>query len=204
VLKKLPLLRVDHSGNCGVCTDSVAFDAEARFVCRLSGPTVWMAMKMYRLWFFIVLVFVGCGRGNPRDLYGYSGTVLFDGEPLSVGTLYLEPIEGQSVQSFSYIAAGKFQVADKDGVMPGRYRVIISNEGLSDVESNVESGGPVPEAGESEVASPKSGKKLTVRKLKSIPPDYNIKSKLEVEVAKNSENHFDFNLQSNPDRTILK
>jgi hypothetical protein len=106
-----------------------------------------------------------------------SGEILFKGQPLDQGTIQFIPVDGQDTTSGSLIAAGKYAVAKKDGLKPGRYTVVIS------------SGDPKVHAPPDELP----GAPFPVAKER-LPKEYNTQSKQVAEVKPGGPNKFDFHI----------
>jgi hypothetical protein len=106
-----------------------------------------------------------------------SGEILFKGKPLDQGTIQFHPMDGQDTTSGQLIADGKYNIAKKDGLKPGKYKVQIS------------SGDPKTQAPPEELP----GAPRPVFKER-IPRDYNVDSKQIREVKKGVPNQIDFNI----------
>jgi len=128
----------------------------------------------------ITLAFLsGCHDASRR--YGVSGTVTLKGEPLPQGVVSLVPISPDSpTPGSAVIADGKFRIASEQGLLPGRYRVSISS----------------PD-GKTPVADPNAapGPSGNFTSKDRIPPEFNLRSNLEVEVKPDtSVNSFEFKI----------
>ncbi|MBI1348179.1 hypothetical protein GC163_18040 [bacterium] len=133
----------------------------------------------------------GCSRpSDPYDRVGFSGEVTLDGEPLPAGFLYLEPMEKQPTQASAIIQNGSFQVESHAGAVPGRYRVCIVRDDVSDLPDGVD-----PQTPEGAAIADKLSRAPT---LKPLPEMYNVKSQLEANLESNAENSFAFHLKMNP------
>jgi hypothetical protein len=123
----------------------------------------------------LALPWVGCADpAGGRE--AVSGDITFKGAPLDRGTIQFIPEAGQDTTSGCLISAGKYAVAKKDGLKPGKYKVIISS-GDPQVRAPEElPGAPVPVAKE------------------RIPKDYNTQSQQVIEVKAGGANKFDFNI----------
>jgi hypothetical protein len=122
----------------------------------------------------------GCGD-DAGGRQAVSGTVTLKGKPVEVGMLEFRPAAGTSegvtyTRSGAVIADGKFQIPKEKGLVPGRYKVSISAPDKHHKLGGDELPGPT---------SSRTSKDL-------IPPEYNLKSKLEVDVKKDGPNTFDF------------
>lgn len=114
----------------------------------------------------------GCGRSDPHQVpqAAVSGTVTFDGKPLSEGTIYFKDIsKGQAdevqIQNGQY--AGKASIGSRR-VEIYAWRTLVTNEG---------------------------GMKTETR-LNDMPAKYNKSSELNVEVSASNTNKFDFDTSS--------
>src|SRR5262249_17956017 len=106
-----------------------------------------------------------------------SGDIRFKGQPLDQGTIQFLPMDGQATTSGGVIADGKYAVAKKDGLKPGKYQVVIS------------SGDPKVHASPDELP----GAPFPVAKER-IPKEYNTQTKQVVEVKAGGPNTFDFDI----------
>jgi hypothetical protein len=110
----------------------------------------------------------GCGSGRDNTI-PVSGNVTFDGVPVADGYIVLKPIDGATASDAGKIVAGKYEFS----AAPGAKRV----------EIDASRPGPIdPETG-------------TPNPVQYIPPQYNNRSKLRVEVTGGGENRFDFDLR---------
>lgn len=114
----------------------------------------------------LVLVFaLGCGSGNCR----VTGTVTFDGQPVSEGDMLLSDVDGRSGPDYGRIEDGKFDFEAN----PGRKRVEIR-------------------------ASREVPQKRTEMGMyfeDYIPRRYNSQTILAVDVVPGGKNHWDFKLE---------
>src|SRR5579883_2480231 len=121
----------------------------------------------------------GCG-----DSYGgrcaVSGTIMFQGKPLDHGQITFVPTSpGLATQAGTDIRAGRYAIARAKGLVPGKYRVIISSgDGVTPADP---SGGPPGPSG-------------NFSSKERIPSAYNTGSRQEVEVTKQGPNQFDFTI----------
>jgi hypothetical protein len=127
----------------------------------------------------LLLVAGGCGdsAGGRQEI---SGTVTLRGQPLDEGVIEFHPLDdpspGQPVtKSGAMINDGKYLIPKAHGLVPGKYRVVISSG---------EKKGPRLGAGD---PGPKS-----IFSKERIPPDYNLKTKQVVEVKRGGRNKFDY------------
>ncbi len=74
----------------------------------------------------VVSVIVGCGSSDGLNRQPVSGTVTFDGQPISTGAILFEPATQESGTAVgAIIRKGSFAIPTKEGPVPGRYRVRI-------------------------------------------------------------------------------
>jgi hypothetical protein len=109
-----------------------------------------------------------------------SGSVTVKGKPVEMGMIEFIPVAGASmdgtyIKSGAVIENGKYEIPKKKGLVPGRYKVTMSAPDKHNKMGGDELPGPT---------SSRTSKDL-------IPPEFNLKSKLEVEVKK-GPNNFDF------------
>jgi hypothetical protein len=120
-----------------------------------------------------VAMFNGCGAS---ERLGVEGTVTLDGTPLAKGYITFRPQPGTASPSAgANITDGKFSVARKGGLMPGKFRVEIT---ASRVTNRM-------------VRSRLTGK-MRPAEEQYIPAKYNSESKLEAEVGASGPHHLEF------------
>jgi hypothetical protein len=122
------------------------------------------------------------GCGDPTGgRQAISGTVTLKGEPLDEGVIEFFP-QGDSVgeratKSGALIKDGKYQIPKDKGLMPGRYKVVITAGDRTTPDLP-------PDA-------PPGPTKTSLSKER-IPADYNKETKQFVEVTKKGPNRFDY------------
>jgi hypothetical protein len=125
----------------------------------------------------------GCGGPAdelPRQAVG--GSVTFNGKPLKEGSIQFQPASTrEATAAGGPIVDGKYSIAKSEGLVPGKYQVIIS--------------GIKAEAVATKAELPGESKPAPVAK-DPIPAEYNARSKLTAEIKKDAANAFDFDLQS--------
>src|SRR5262245_21371388 len=85
-------------------------------------------LRAHRAVLFLLLALPWVGCSDPTDgREAISGDIRFKGKPLDQGTIQFLPMDGQDTTSGGAIAYGKYTVAKKDGLKPGKYRVVISS-----------------------------------------------------------------------------
>ncbi|MEX1041815.1 MAG: hypothetical protein WDZ51_14345 [Pirellulaceae bacterium] len=125
--------------------------------------------------FFLLVPLVGCGNSStPRE--SVSGTVTLEGQPLVDGSILFSP-QGDGPSAGGEIVNGQYTLARELGPAPGKYRVEIS--------SWRSTGKSIYDA-----ASEREEETL----VSVIPPRYNSRSELQVEIEPGKENRFDFEL----------
>jgi hypothetical protein len=124
-----------------------------------------------------VCVLAGCADRYDGRL-AVSGNVTLEGAPLDGGTITFEPVDGQGSTSGAAIENGEYTIDRKVGLKPGKYRVAIT------------AGDGKTPASEDEAASPGGGTNIV--SVDRIPPEYNERSKQQVEVKADGPNKFDF------------
>ena len=121
---------------------------------------------------------VGCGASSDRK--SIEGTVTFDSQPVTKGSIAFLPLPGTaSPTAGGDILDGQFAIPDERSVYAGKFRVEIT-------------------------ASRPTGRKITHpltgalidETQQYLPEKFNRESELEVEVQANGTNRFDFSLAS--------
>ena len=69
----------------------------------------------------LLCAFVGCSNDGKTQL---QGEVTYGGEPLALGTITFTPVN-DGFRTLQTIKDGKFDIAAKNGVVPGQYNVAI-------------------------------------------------------------------------------
>ncbi len=124
----------------------------------------------------------GCGEANPRK--AVSGKITLKGADLADGTITFRPIEGTSPAGMpsttggAVIANGVYSIVAESGLVPGKYKVLLS------------SGDGITPDNADEMPGP-SGNFVSKDR---IPPEYNVKSKVEIEVTEEGDNVFNFDI----------
>lgn len=65
----------------------------------------------------------GCGKTDPFGRQPLEGFITLEGKPIKVGTISLEPAEGQPAGAMASIRDGKFSISRQAGPCPGKYNV---------------------------------------------------------------------------------
>ena len=126
----------------------------------------------------------GCGDENAEGRYVLSGAVTYDGQPVENGTIELFPAEGNSGQpAGAEIKGGRYEFERTLGPELGAYQVVIL---------------AMRPSGRREPADEGSSELVDVPE-QFIPPIYNDRTTLTIEVTGDQEN-WDFNLERPPRR----
>jgi hypothetical protein len=125
----------------------------------------------------ILLLFTaGCENAGSRE--EISGMVTLKGQPLDEGWIEFLPQNNATDQlvtkSGATITEGKYLIRPEQGLVPGKYRVIISSGDKKVMEDD---GGTGPK---------------NIFSKERIPADYNAETKQVVEVKKEGPNKFDY------------
>lgn len=124
---------------------------------------------------------VACTKAEPQ-LVAVRGTLLLDGQPLVAKSILFSPEEGtdglgagansRADGSFELLAIMPGSVRNQAGVMPGRYRVIVS-EPIIPIDLAEEpaagDGGPAPAVGFRDVRAGKGGVPAVYRSRETTP-----------------------------------
>ena len=130
----------------------------------------------------LLLLAGGCGD-NAGGRQEISGTVTLKGQPIDEGFIEFHPLDKPSdpaqlvTKSGALIKDGKYLIAKEQGLVPGKYKVVISSGEKKAAGPEAEAGGPGP-------------KSIFSKEL--IPADYNVQTKQVVEVKKGGPNQFDY------------
>jgi hypothetical protein len=127
------------------------------------------------------VVLTGCGP-DYGDRVEVKGTIKLKGAPLDRGIIEFMPISGdRATQSGTVIANGSYAIPRESGLVPGKYRVIITA-----------GDGRTPANASPDEAPGPTGANIVSRDR--IPAEYNTNSKQQVEVTKKSPNVFDYSI----------
>jgi len=123
---------------------------------------------------------IGCGGdGLPRQ--AVSGSISLNGKPLKSGVVNFVPQSADMpTQSGAAVIEGKYSITRATGLVPGKYKVVISS-GEGSAEKKVDTVSDLPGM------APHPAKE-------AIPPEYNNNSTLEANVTAGGSNVFEFNL----------
>ncbi|MGN6134974.1 MAG: hypothetical protein ACTHOU_10760 [Aureliella sp.] len=128
-----------------------------------------------------LLVATGCSEANPRK--EISGKVTLKSAPLDEGVVRFMPLPGGSdkypaTQESGMIAQGDYKIPAEMGLTPGKYKVIITAGDSSAPADPDQPPGP--------------GGNYVMKDR--IPPEFNVNSKIEVEVTEEGPNQFNFDI----------
>ena len=122
----------------------------------------------------LVACMVGC---NPADQFAIDGTVTFDGQPMSEGSVTFIPTQGGPTYG-GLIENGTFSVNNGPLLKAGEYRVQIESWKITTtIVQELDNEGPVND------------------RVQVVPARYNLDSQLTIDVASNAT-HFPFDLLS--------
>ncbi|QDU07611.1 hypothetical protein [Gimesia aquarii] len=134
----------------------------------MRGPTFGLQLFCYAI---VLLIFTGCGgTSDAPQQVKVEGTVTFDGEPLSTGSIVFDPSDGKGGSSAGGIENGKFQFDSQ----LGKKKVLISATRETGEKDQYDE--PITES--------------------YIPKQYNSETTLTAEVKPDGENKFEFALKS--------
>jgi hypothetical protein len=120
---------------------------------------------------------LGCGHGGRVSV---EGTVTLDGRPLGKGQIQFSPLPGSTGPTAGAdVVDGKFAIAPADGPFAGKFRVQISQVGLTGRK----------------VLDPRSNS-MVAEYAQILPARYNTESRLEAEVTSGGPNRLEFALTS--------
>jgi hypothetical protein len=122
----------------------------------------------------------GCGGGDELPRQEVSGSVQFEGKPLKSGMIQFQPDSADATTAGgASVVDGRYLVARSEGLVPGKYKVMITSTSPSpEPARSAMPGDPFPPARE------------------PIPSKYNSNTGLSAEVKKDGPNTFDFDLKS--------
>jgi len=124
-----------------------------------------------------LLCLVGCAKKDTSGRQSISGKVTFQGAPLDSGSIQFQAEAGGQQGSGAVITNGEYTVPVRAGLLPGKYKVLISAGNP---------GQPIPEG----QAPGASGPTVEDR----IPPEFNVNRDKFVDVSADKENKFDFDI----------
>lgn len=128
----------------------------------------------------LLLLVGGCGdsAGGRQEI---SGTVTLKGQPVDEGVIEFHPLDNSPdelvTKSGALIQDGKYFIPKVQGLVPGKYRVVISSGDKKAPLTDPDSPGPGPR---------------NIFSKERIPAEYNQRTKQVVEVKKGGPNKFDY------------
>ena len=128
----------------------------------------------------------GCGDKDPQNRQALSGRVSMNGDPLDAGIVEFSPQGQGSISSGALIKNGQYAIESSKGLPPGKYLVRLYAAAKSSSSEQAPPGPPGPPV------------RSSTRPIKGqIPPQYNVRSTLVVEVVGDGSNVFDFDVRAN-------
>ena len=131
--------------------------------------------------------FLGCGGASddlPRQ--SVSGTVTFDGQPLSQGRIQFEPASAEAkIPAGGEITDGRYSIPRDQGPTSGDYRIMITSS-VARTPAGDKSPGAEPPKGVAKIHSPA---------VELIPKEYNSNTTLKAKVEAGKTNSFEFTLK---------
>ena len=119
-----------------------------------------------------------CGDAGPSR-QPVSGTITLDGKPLAAGTVVFAPLDGLTAAT-AEVRDGAYRIDRSAGPAPGRYQV--------EVRAEVPTG--------KQVLNPDAPSETMAEFRSIVPPRYNARTELAVEVKPDADNAFPFELKS--------
>jgi len=139
----------------------------------------WLRRRGFVLGVALAVSFAaGCAEDGPARK-AVSGTVALDGRPLDAGSITFVPVEGLTAAN-TEVVDGAFTIGRSSGLAPGRYQVqIVSDRSTGKTIPNPD----FPDRTIEEVHN-------------VIPPRYNVKTELTVQVKPDADEPYAFQLSS--------
>jgi hypothetical protein len=141
-------------------------------LCRLTKICLGILVSL------LLLACSGCGDGKVI----VRGMVAVDGQPIDEGSISLEPADGQGPTTGGIIKAGKYELMGNAAAVPGEK--IVRIVGLRQTGKMIPAGPPAPKGS------------MIAELIQCVPPQYNDKSQLRIEVVAGKANTHDFQLDS--------
>jgi hypothetical protein len=127
--------------------------------------------------FLLAAAPAGCSDYGGR--LAVHGEVTLQGQPLKEGVISFVPLDGQDTQSGAPVVNGTYAVPRQSGLKPGKYLVQLTA-----------GDGKTPH--DEEAAAP--GGSTNIVSFDLIPEEWNVRSTQKVEVKKDGDNQFNFNV----------
>jgi hypothetical protein len=141
---------------------------------RCERRLVWLGLGL-------AVLAVGCGPdyGGRKEI---KGVVKLKGQPIDDGTIDFFPASGdQATKSGAQIIKGSYKIPAEFGLLPGKYRVSIT----------AGDGRTRPDAALDQPPGP-TGANIVSKDR--VPKEYNIESKIDVDVTQKGPNVFDYDI----------
>ena len=132
----------------------------------------------------------GCGDKDPQSRQALSGRVTMNGDVLDAGIVEFSPQGQGSISSGALIKNGQYAIESSKGLPPGKYLVRLYAAARSSSSEQAPPGPPGP-------PGPPPARSSARPVKGQIPPQYNVRSTLVVEVVVDGENVFDFDVRAN-------
>ncbi|MEZ6072180.1 MAG: hypothetical protein R3C10_18460 [Pirellulales bacterium] len=147
-----------------------------------NAPRRFRVLLVHTWLFFAGAVVLAAGCDDQRDPHGrlaLSGTVTFQGQPLDQGLIDFLPVDRPgSAGARGRVRDGTYSIPRHQGVVPGRYRVVITS--AESVSAEAPDGTP--------------GRAFPLPGKERIPPEFNSESEWTVEAREGDENTFEFTI----------
>lgn len=133
----------------------------------------------------MIATLVGCSGGDGLPREPVSGSVAVEGKPLVKGVITFLPADTElPTQGGGAVVDGKYSISKDQGLVPGKYRVVISSS-RDELEKSKDMANGMP------------GMAPPVPK-EALPAQYNTNSILTAEVKAGDANLFEFDLKDAP------
>jgi hypothetical protein len=139
------------------------------------------ACRVFCLFSVALVMAWGCspGYGGRKEI---RGTVKLKGQPIDDGTIDFFPASGDhATKSGAQILKGSYKIPAEFGLLPGKYRVSIT----------AGDGRTRPDAAPDQPPGP-TGANIVSKDR--VPKEYNVESKVEVDVTDKGPNVFDYDI----------
>ena len=126
----------------------------------------------------VLIPVLGCAEAkDPHGRQALVGAVVFQGQPLDTGSIKFLPAETTGLSAGALIRSGKYEIPREQGLVPGTYRVLISALEPTPTPTGAPGSDPAPPAKE------------------RIPDEFNVDTRLTIEVKADQDNRFDFTIK---------
>jgi hypothetical protein len=130
-------------------------------------------------WAILLAVLAGGCTNDYGGRQEVKGTIKLNGVALDQGVIDFTPLEGQPTKQGALIANGAYHIPRSSGLMKGKYRVIITSGDGRTKEGSDEPPGPTG---------------ANIISKERIPPEYNSKTKQEIDVSDSKANVFNYDI----------